>query len=89
MRAVIALKAEHRLEVLLDVAGLARSTFFYHQSRLQRPDPRASLKTAVTEIFEKSHGRYGHRRIHIELLKQGWTAAKITRASGALLPRTC
>ncbi len=78
MRAVIALKAEHRLEVLLDVAGLARSTFFYHQSRLQRPDPRASLKTAVTEIFEKSHGRYGHRRIHIELLKQGWTIAKKT-----------
>jgi putative transposase len=66
------------LEVLLDVAALARSTFFYHQSRLQGPDPRASLKTAVTEIFEKSHGRYGHRRIHIELLKQGWTVAKKT-----------
>lgn len=31
----MAIKAEHRLEVLLDVAGLARSRFFYHQSRLR------------------------------------------------------
>ncbi len=74
----MALKAEYRLEVLLDVARSARSTFYYHQSRLQAPDPRASLKAAVTGIFEKNHGRYGHRRIRIELLKQGWTVAKKT-----------
>ncbi|WP_236803005.1 IS3 family transposase [Arthrobacter sp. FW306-05-C] len=66
------------MEVLLDVAGLARSTFFYHQARLNRPDPQASLKAAVTEIFTKNHRRYGHRRIHIELLKQGWRVAKKT-----------
>lgn len=66
------------MEVLLDVAGLPRSTFFYHQSRLQGPDPRASLKAAITEIFKNNHCRYGHRRIHIELLKQGWTVAKKT-----------
>ena len=60
------------------MAGLARSTFFYHQSRLSGPDPRASLKADITEIFKKNRGRYGHRRIHIELLKQGWTVAKKT-----------
>lgn len=64
------------MEVLLDVAGLARSTFFYHQSRLNGPDPRASLKAVIREIFTKNHGRYGHRRIHIELGKQGWRVAK-------------
>jgi putative transposase len=66
------------LEVLLNVAGIARSTFFYHQARLKGPDPRASLKAAVTEIFKKNHGRYGHRRVHIELLNRGWTVAKKT-----------
>jgi putative transposase len=66
------------LEVLLDVAGLPRSTFFYHQSRLQGPDPRASLKAAITEIFEKSRARYGHRRVQAELTKQGWKIAKKT-----------
>ncbi|WP_430929447.1 IS3 family transposase [Pseudarthrobacter sulfonivorans] len=62
----------------MDVAGLARSTFFYHQARLQAPDPQEKLKAAVTEIFETNHGRYGHRRIHTELVKQGWTVAKKT-----------
>lgn len=66
------------MEVLLGVAGLARSTFFYHQSKLNGTDPRVSLKAAITEIFKKNHGRYGHRRIHIELLNQGWTVAKKT-----------
>ncbi|TSE14704.1 transposase [Arthrobacter sp. KBS0703] len=60
------------------VQQLARSTFFYHQARLQGPDPQASFKSAVTEIFTKNHGRYGHRRIHTELLKQGWVTAKKT-----------
>jgi putative transposase len=62
----------------LDVAGLARSTFFYHQLRLHAPDPNEKLKAALTEIFETNHGRYGHRRVHTELRKQGWTAAKKT-----------
>jgi putative transposase len=66
------------LEVLLDVPRLPRSTFFYHLSRLQGPDLRASLKAAITEIFKKNYGRYGHRRIHIQLLKQGRTVAKKT-----------
>jgi len=64
--------------LLLDVAGLARSTFFYHQARLRAPDPQERIKTAVTEIFEENHGRYGHRRIHTEMVKQGWTVAKKT-----------
>ena len=64
--------------MLLDVAGLARSTFFYHQARFQSPDPQAEIKAAVREIFEKNHGRYGHRRVHTELAKQGWSVARKT-----------
>jgi putative transposase len=78
VQALIALKADFPLPVLLQVAGLARSTFFYHQARLQAPDPQEALKVAVTEIFRKNQGRYGHRRIHTELAKQGWTVAKKT-----------
>lgn len=75
---LIALKADFPLPVLLQVAGLARSTFFYHQARIQAPDPQGAIKAAVTEIFEKNHGRYGHRRVHTEMVKQGWTVAKKT-----------
>lgn len=81
VRAVLSLKAEHRLDVLLRVAGLARSarsTFFYHQARLRASDPRAELKAAITEVFTHNHARYGHRRVHHELLKAGWQVAKKT-----------
>jgi len=78
VQALIALKADFPLPALLHITGLARSTFFYHQARLQSPDPREALKAKVVEIFEKNHGRYGHRRIHTELVKQGWTLAKKT-----------
>ncbi|MBT2275337.1 IS3 family transposase [Rhodococcus qingshengii] len=62
-------------------SGLARSTFFYHQARLRDPDRRAELKTAITEVSDKAHGRYGHRRIHCALTRQGWQVAKKTSAS--------
>ncbi|WP_262104992.1 IS3 family transposase [Arthrobacter sp. Marseille-P9274] len=78
VQAIIALKADFSLPVLLQVAGLARSTFFYHQARLRAPDPKEAIKTAATKIFTNNHGRYGHRRIHTELTKQGWTIAKKT-----------
>ncbi|MCJ0894083.1 IS3 family transposase [Rhodococcus sp. ARC_M5] len=72
--AVIALKAQYRLDVLLDVAGLARSTFFYRQAQLRRPDPKAALKAAVTRAFENNHRRYVHR----VLVDEGWRVAKKT-----------
>jgi putative transposase len=78
VQTVIALKASHRLGVLLQVAGLARSTFFYHQTRLARPDLQADLKAAVRDVFKKNKGRYGHRRVHHELVTAGWRVAKKT-----------
>ncbi|MDQ0825238.1 putative transposase [Arthrobacter sp. B2I5] len=78
VQALIALKADFPLPVLLQAAALARSTFFYHQARIQGADPQESIKAAVREIFEKNHGRYGHRRVHTEMVKQGWTVAKKT-----------
>jgi len=75
---VVTLKAEHRLEVLLRIAGLARSTFFYHQARLQTPDPHLGLKADITQLFEHNKGRYGHRRVHVRLQKKGWRVARKT-----------
>ena len=78
MAAVVSLKAEHRLDVLLEVAGLSRSTFFYHQARLSIPDPQAELKAAITTIFTDNRSRYGHRRVHLKLVAAGWQVAKKT-----------
>jgi putative transposase len=64
--------------VLLGVAGLARSTFFYHHAKRDQSDPLTELKAAIREAFEAAHGRYGHRRVHTVLTKQGWQVAKKT-----------
>lgn len=82
--ALMALRADYPLQVLLHVSGLARSTFFYHQTRILAPDPQETLKTSITKIFKKSHGRYGHRRIHTGLLNEGReeTVLKLMRVHG-------
>lgn len=76
--AVAALKADYPLAVLLDIAALARSTYFYHQAKQDQPDPLAALKDTILEIFDAHHGRYGHRRIHVLVMRQGWQVAKKT-----------
>lgn len=75
---IATLKAQYPLAMLLEAAGLARSTFFYHQARMDREDPHADLKKAVTEAFTQARSRYGHRRVHATLLHQGWRVAKKT-----------
>lgn len=77
-QAVCALKAEYRLGLLLSIAGLARSTFYYHQARERRPNPAAALDAAIGVVFREACGRYGHRRIHRALRSQGWRVAKKT-----------
>lgn len=76
--AVCALKADFPLPVLLAVAGLARSTFFYHQKRMAAPSPHAALDAAIRTEVTRAKGRYGHRRIHRELQKVGRRVAKKT-----------
>jgi putative transposase len=75
---VQALKADFPLSVLLQIAGLPRSTYFYHQARASRPDRHAALDAAITEVFTRTKGRYGHRRIHRDLRLSGWVVAKKT-----------
>lgn len=57
MSAVVALKAKHSLTILLQIAGLPRSTFFYHQARIGLPDRHAGAKAAIQDVFERSRGR--------------------------------
>jgi putative transposase len=78
VNAVVALKAEHRLTDLLSAAGIARSTFFYHQARLADPDKHEALKAEIRRLFEVHNGRYGHRKIRDELRAVGWVVTKKT-----------
>lgn len=66
---------------------MARSTFYYHQSRLNLPDKHAILHERITSIYHRHKGRYGYRRITLELRNEGVlvnhkTVEKLMQESG-------
>ena len=56
---------------LLKLAGLARSTFYYQQKALARPDRHAALKGRIRSTFVAHKGRYGYRRVTAALRAAG------------------
>jgi putative transposase len=68
---VLELRREYPIDGLLKMAGLARSTFYYQQQRLQMADRHADLKLKIFEIFHQHKGRYGYRRITAALRRSG------------------
>jgi putative transposase len=67
---VDALRAEYALPELLDRLDLARSSYFYHRSRMRVADKYAEVRRTITDIFESNHRSYGYRRIQASLSRQ-------------------
>lgn len=61
----------HPLAGLLDLAGLARSTFYHQCKAAVRPDRRAGLRQAIRTVFDDHKGCYGYRRITAALRSLG------------------
>jgi len=49
---------------------MARSTFYYHLKRLSVEDKYKETKARILSIFHEHKGRYGYRRVTIELRKE-------------------
>lgn len=50
---------------------MARSVFYYHLSRLKQPDKHSALRNRVVSIYNEHKGRYGYRRITLQLRNEG------------------
>ena len=48
---------------LLQVAGLARSTFYYQCQAAQRVNPHSTMEPKIRAVYDEHKGRYGYRRI--------------------------
>lgn len=53
------------------IAQVARSVYYYHLKLYQQPDTYQEIKAQITHIFDNHKGRYGYRRVHLELRQQG------------------
>ena len=63
------LRPKYGISDLVKTAGMSRSKYYYW--RKDRPDKREGLKAEVKRIYHKHRGRYGYRRIAIELKRSG------------------
>ena len=70
-QAIQGLRLTYRLDVLLRLDGMAKSTFYYNLSSIRRGDPDAMLKQRIKDLYHKHKGRYGYRRITFALQSEG------------------
>ena len=61
------LRQKYSLEILLSVAQLPRATFYYHLKKQKQADKYETSKAEIKAIFHENKGRYGYRRITVEL----------------------
>ena len=57
--------------MLLQISGMARSKYYYHNRRIGMPDGYDGLRGRIHEIYDEHHGRYGYRRITAQLHNEG------------------
>ncbi len=70
MMAIRELRQEYPLAVLLEIAQLPRATFYYQLKQSKKPDKYETAKDEITAIYHENKGRYGYRRITLELHKR-------------------
>ena len=51
---------------------MPRSTYYYYIKQLKRPDKYAEIKNEIQVIYNENQGRYGYRRITMELRNRGY-----------------
>lgn len=57
------MRRHHKLADLLQVAGLARSTFYYQCQAILRNEQQSDMEVKIRTIYDEHKGRYGYRRI--------------------------
>ena len=65
------LRHKHKISLLIEISGLARSTYYYYAKPRIEPDKYSEVKEQITNIYHENRGRYGYRRITMELRNRG------------------
>ena len=61
-----------QLDLLLETAGLVRSTYYYQLKQLDGFDKDKELKAEIQSIYCEHKGNYGYRRMTLELRNRGF-----------------
>ncbi|MPM78085.1 IS3 family transposase ISEnfa3 [bioreactor metagenome] len=61
------------MQKLLITAKLPRSSFYYHLDHLNEPEKHSSEQETIKQICAEHKGRYGYRRVTLELRQRGFS----------------
>lgn len=56
---------------MLDHMNMAKSSYYYYQKQQQLQDKYQDIKKLISEIYNKHKGRFGYRRITLEINNKG------------------
>jgi transposase InsO family protein/transposase-like protein len=75
---VTELRKEFKLEVLLEICGMASSVYYYHlEAENKRIDKYEEVKEVIDYLYIDKHKKsMGYQRIHLELLNMGYHIGK-------------
>jgi putative transposase len=83
------LRHKHKISLLLEISGLARSTYYYYAKWRTGSDKHSGIKEQITNIYQENQGRYGYRRITQELHNRDYvinhkTVQRLMKALGLI-----
>jgi len=60
------------LDLLLRIAKIPRSSYYYHQKHFSDKDRHADVRVEIRRICQEHKGRYGYRRVTLTLYQLGY-----------------
>lgn len=71
-----ALREKYALSMLLTYFHMARSSYYYQQTAMNKPDKYLPFRAQIISVFHENRGVYGYRRIHLALKREGITLSE-------------
>ena len=68
---IMALRDKYPVKSILEVFDMAKSSYCYQQKQIKKENKIAKIKERIKILFFESHKRYGYRRIHLLLKREG------------------
>ncbi len=71
-----ALKDKYSLPVLMEQLGVSKSSYYYQEAALKKPDKYTDIRSMIQSLFHENSQRYGYRRIYGLLRRRDVTVSE-------------
>ncbi|WP_338939120.1 IS3 family transposase [Fusobacterium nucleatum] len=72
LRVIAELRAKYPFKMLLKIAGISKSVYYYYIDKKDIDEKNKDIIEKIKEIYYANKGRYGYRRVTLELKNQGF-----------------